>query len=57
MSQLTDHTTLSELGRIDEAFQERDVKMWQFRVRNQVMATVSLLFALLVSLEDRKSVV
>jgi L-asparaginase len=48
---LTDHAGLSEPGRVDKAFWERDVKMWQLRVRNQIMATVSLLFALLISLE------
>jgi L-asparaginase len=45
---LTDHAVLSEMGRVDEAFQERDVKMWQLRVRSPITATVSLLFALLI---------
>jgi L-asparaginase len=48
---LKDHVTLSGLGCIDEAFWKREVKMRQLRVRDHIMATMSVLFVLLVSFE------
>ena len=42
------------MGRIDEAFQEREVKMWQLRVRDHIVATMSVLFALLIGFDSRE---
>jgi len=46
---LTDHGVLSEVGRITETFQAREIEMSQVRVRDHVVATMSVLFALFIS--------